>query len=51
MAFNFASGRNFIEMLALTVLASHAVACARLSDSIARTYKNEQSENKTRATY
>jgi len=27
MAFNFASGRNFIEMLAHTVLATHAGVC------------------------
>ena len=27
------------------------VACAMLSDSIVRTYLNEQSENKTRATW
>ena len=27
MTFNFASGRNFIEMLAHTVLATHAGVC------------------------
>ena len=46
--FLFCSRPNFLDELARKrLLCRLAVACARLSDSIARTYENEQSENKT----
>ena len=41
----------FFKGISNTLVPSLVLACARLSDSIVRTYQKEQSENKTRTTW